>query len=864
MAETTQPTTPTTDLSQPIAVDDGALAVAKDDTFDLASNLSLLEEENATAWTRINTVLTNWSHMRLRMRWLELLTEFGATNLFFIDGDSLVLEFLRESHIAWGLGTPQLLHYVYTIERFLNNLLECGCLFRVVFWKSYRSRYAGLKLNGEDVGAAALLARDVVLTHLKSLSHIDVEDSFDNWWGPEWAAYLEIESPGFVMLSSLRGFDAGQVTDIARAYVLYLYSERISMAEISPIQFTDNRIFTFCLEPYDRRMELKIVPALKSLLQANFAKDSVASDAPLTVSKEYIAGARSWRWIVSTQAAKALFATQPALAKVFLLHTAFLGNTSLRDRSWRVPAFKAGKGVETLRSFLCSVTTHLDSATVALGSANHAVDVTVVDLIDWRMFVLLVKSFSSSKGSLKLADLGLPADVVADLTASWKEASSTALEPLFAADALQAFGDILEAFESVKIDSTHTDEPLPIRSPITDAILTDMVPPLPTRKDYSVQEELGSSNQKFFDDWHWHSGRKITTEESSLADDGTDSYGGNSMQNYVSFIEKFSASLSAKPQWKPRLRSANPASDPIKEMQAELDKETSDPKKNRLAKDEILKLTNQLGHSNNRAVQRRTLERFRPTTKTAQVETDFLLLDRLQAEWVDLLDTWKTKPEEVSENVRLDLAADIMRVILELYAMYQGTTILTVPRKQRMVDVTASLGLSELAASLRSQLQTKAPAASATIPAAAQLNYSSARFQLRCMGPFMERDTSSIKDPRVPFLADEWQVKVLDAIDARNSMLVVAPTSAGKTFISFYAMEQVLKANADDIVVYVAPTKALVNQVAAECYAQFAKVNWLKSRAGVQTFGVFTRDYRFCPTKVRFSLPLSISNYKRR
>ncbi len=60
--------------------------------------------------------------------------------------------------------------------------------------------------------------------------------------------------------------------------------------------------------------------------------------------------------------------------------------------------------------------------------------------------------------------------------------------------------------------------------------------------------------------------------------------------------------------------------------------------------------------------------------------------------------------------------------------------------------------------------------------------------------------------------------QVLDAIDTGSSALIVAPTSSGKTFISSYCINAVVRAEGDPqgLVVFVAPTKPLVNQVAAQ------------------------------------------------
>ena len=114
-------------------------------------------------------------------------------------------------------------------------------------------------------------------------------------------------------------------------------------------------------------------------------------------------------------------------------------------------------------------------------------------------------------------------------------------------------------------------------------------------------------------------------------------------------------------------------------------------------------------------------------------------------------------------------------------------------------------------------------------------------FQLLHCGPYMDRNLDAAADPRVPFHPDAWQRRVLDELDAKRSVFVVAPTSAGKTFISFYAMERILRGDDDSVLVYVAPTKALVNQIAAEIQARFSK---RYEHQGKSVWAIHTRDYR--------------------
>ncbi|XP_072018236.1 probable ATP-dependent RNA helicase DDX60 [Amphiura filiformis] len=126
-------------------------------------------------------------------------------------------------------------------------------------------------------------------------------------------------------------------------------------------------------------------------------------------------------------------------------------------------------------------------------------------------------------------------------------------------------------------------------------------------------------------------------------------------------------------------------------------------------------------------------------------------------------------------------------------------------------------------------------------PDECSVGMTSTRFQLQFVGQWLKRDERSDRDPRVAhFIPDTWQRKLLDAVDNDQSALIVAPTSSGKTYASYYCMEKVLRRSDEGVVVYVSPTKALMNQVSATIYSRYNK----NLPQGKVVCGVFSRDFR--------------------
>ncbi|XP_054557102.1 probable ATP-dependent RNA helicase DDX60 [Talpa occidentalis] len=200
---------------------------------------------------------------------------------------------------------------------------------------------------------------------------------------------------------------------------------------------------------------------------------------------------------------------------------------------------------------------------------------------------------------------------------------------------------------------------------------------------------------------------------------------------------------------------------------------------------------------------------------------------------------WKKnclKPEAESKDINIII--NLMKRIHIIHEKYSEQ--LQNTHRQKLAKYLKYIGFGNLAYSLCHQVDATGNITKKDI-SKYSVDMGAARFQLTYMGPYLFREERCDSDPRVNhFIPDMWQRELLDVVDNNESAVIVAPTSSGKTYASYYCMEKILRESHDGVVVYVAPTKALVNQVVRTIDELFTKAQ----PSGKALCGVFTRDYR--------------------
>ncbi|XP_036137795.1 probable ATP-dependent RNA helicase DDX60 isoform X2 [Molossus molossus] len=393
---------------------------------------------------------------------------------------------------------------------------------------------------------------------------------------------------------------------------------------------------------------------------------------------------------------------------------------------------------------------------------------------------------------------------------------------------------------------------IPVSSELVDMFVGDILKDLPfLKRDDPIVTSL--AKHKEFDELvHWHSHRPLSDDydrtKCQYDEKSRDPYYLRNVQKYHVFqrfygssLESVSSKIIVTQDVKPK-KNSEPKSKKANVTKAEII--ARENKKRLFVKEEqkeenkwnvlSYSIKEEMKENLNSGIQ--SLEDFLKSCKSNLV--------KYQVEMVGLtacLKAWKEhcRSQEEGETTKdLSIAVQMMKRIHSLLEKYPEH--LQEQDLQLIARCLKYLGFDELAGSLY-----PTQVAEDGIKEKKKKKYSvgigPVRFQLQYMGHYLIRNERKDPDPRVPdFIPDTWQRELLDVVDNNESAVIVAPTSSGKTYASYYCMEKVLKESNEGVVVYVAPTNALVNQVAATVQNRYTK----NMPNGECLCGVFTREYR--------------------
>ncbi|KAI5888019.1 P-loop containing nucleoside triphosphate hydrolase protein [Schizophyllum commune H4-8] len=803
-----------------------------------------------------------------KARWMDIIGDYAGEELFVIDGDSLVQRVLDDPLLALGKAGDtgfQTIHALYLVEQTLSAFAGRGCNFEIVFWDD-NAPVTISSSEGDFVTTSRRLARRIIKHHCEDRLSIPVS-TFANTDDEAWTEYEHQKKPMFVLLNDGSSFsDKGTLAAdrmlVQRNMVLTLQHCGIPVVLLNGIEFKDSKIMSFVFEQRRVRQLPKKLPGAVARCHQRLAEET---GLPRTGGQGSIV---DFITIVLKKGRITPFVAE--LLYVFVAHLIILPSLSVSDRAQLPSLLHPKLEAALLNDFLPCV-------------YEAAAGLACIDDVDGRVYTALLSAIVNDGHQTALANvIGSPE--AARIQALWQQANGPRIDMSSFA---RRFSCLDKSTTSTSACSTDDGSYalLPFHEPTFDEHLSDIRVPTADETETSVVPTKYARGVIFADVHHWHNNRSILPSH----------LGGKpavkrqltpwqrkkelrAEQRFTHNLQLQAATLMGTIGLKQLV--IPPAGNGAESRRAVVKgkapasqsgaggkgtkKSSGKGKTPKLSKKEQLLLDIQAqkdvgarkasikswkGHL-------AAMEAMSTDGKVAYLEQ--LNRNKVEEAWQGselramrldlLLRSWINDPQRDAPSVQDKYTVKAMRLIVDICAR----KVLTKAIAEKAKVVLSVLGFGEYADVLlpdEGQLEdTKMTFKFVDLlegkgkrPAFPWMHIKEdpVEWQLRLWGEYMDRSIDATNDPRVGFRPDAWQRRVLDAIDRNSSLLVIAPTSSGKTFISYYAMEQVLRESDKGILVYIAPTKALVAQIAAEVYGRFKKTLPSGSLWAMQT-----RDYR--------------------
>ncbi|OCT96953.1 probable ATP-dependent RNA helicase DDX60 [Xenopus laevis] len=813
-----------------------------------------------------------------RAAFASLLNDYVESEFFLIDGDSLLLTCVLDQSLKAG----QHLHFFYLVESYLLKLTNRGANYAVVFFEDMKFFYHGR--------ADLLSLRIQLKLHLEHNTDT-ITYTFSNFLSAQWNSFLTDHHPYFLMvcdegitlsqtyffsmlmLSALgRKIDLvlaeGQEFDQLRVYGYHISASRHNLHPIKNQKQILQALVDPCAKLYGEHVQdfdfsdtiKKIKQSIPFLNKENEALDIRSLMCILSCSavlKMYGQKRKSTnhRKIKASQDDSDLTLEEVAdLCRMYCLSVAILQVLPLSQRmksrnisaSWNTPVLAC---LDLLNIF-----EHIILKTFSDTPDRNINWAHIPDLSDG----LLLKNIAYFYEKEKSTDL------------NWKFGKTIEDKYSFIWNSILKVNPHSEQTQSYEIRTTSRcflskdslvkvrDENIPTigllkaKCDIVDEYAGDILQELPFLNSIE-HRETPVTRGKYFDELiHWHSGRPLSDDYDKTKGSDEALKDERALRDYqkLQTFQRFSGQSLVSSSSKTIVVQNDESEKKVEKEKIVVKKKESQKSKKDLiieenqkrmnAKEETKEVEQWKSIASSTAKEMRAnffpglkkLEHFIKNTQSKSVK----LLAELSGLRISL-EVWVEHCCTHKEEKDLNIAVEIMKRIQTLQIKYKD--MMTKEDQQMITNCLNYLGFENLACTLPCSKGTSAREDKKK--AECLVGVGSARFQLQFMSPYLLRDERTDPDPRVQhFIPDTWQRKLLDVVDNNESAVIVAPTSSGKTYASYYCMQKVLSQGHEGVVVYVSPTKALVNQVVTTVINQFNK----NCPTGVALCGVFTRDYR--------------------
>ncbi|XP_054995033.1 probable ATP-dependent RNA helicase DDX60 [Sorex araneus] len=827
-----------------------------------------------------------------RAEFTSLFNDFIESEFFLIDGDSLLVTCVCDISLKPG----QTLHFFYLVERYLADIISKGGQFAIVFFKEAEYAY----LNFPEL----LSLRTALILHLERNTTLDVQTNFSGCLSQEWKTFLGDREPYFVIVADqginneqtnlfnvfiicswIMNINAvlstGQESNVLRLYAYFMTS--------------NFHAFKF----YYANQE-KIINAYMTLIKKlRYFRDSTSQSVFNSFKwKDMMDEAYgtisllTQLWPEGSDIRRVLCVTACSLSLKMYHHF-------LESRKVTPPDQKTKKEVKnncaTLQEVedLCKlhclsvvlqlhlplsqracgriITSHWNKNILTFLKMKRWCEYFILSNINkfdfWNLNLthlsdlsddLLLKNVAFYYENESVEDLhsNLGHAIMKDYEHLWNTVSKLVTQfdvgkpsPLRTTQLPFLQKKPLAVTEKISEEEMPKLGFIPVSSELIDNFVGDLLKDFPFLKsDDPIVTSL--VKQKEFDELvHWHSHRPLSDDydrtKCSVQGNSKDPDSLRSYQKYIVFQRRYGSSLESVPSKLIVTETAKKKNlGPPKSKKAHTKAEiiTRENEKRLFAKKEqkeeqrwnvlSVSIEERMKKDLNSGIQ--NLEDFLKSCESNSV--------KFRAEMAGLTTCFREWKEHCKGEGKikkdLNIAVQMMRRIYSLLEKYPE--LLQEADQKLIARCLKYLGFDELA-SLLCPPQVTGDDIKKEKKSKYSVGIEPVRFQLQHMGHYLIRNERKDPDPRVQnFIPDTWQRELLDIVDNNESAVIVAPTSSGKTYASYYCMEKVLKESDEGVVVYVAPTKALVNQVAATVFHRFTK----NLPSGEVLCGVFTRDYR--------------------